>query len=241
MPSQPVVLPARGRPRLRLTTRSGRVTITAEERQDITIEAGLPSEPSIEVDERGFVVLNSARGGSARLEVRCPTGTDVVVGTASGRVELRGDFGEVRVTTASGNIEVDHAETLDLRSVSGSIDVARCAKRCRLQTTSGRATVGSAEDTDVSTVSGQVQLGIGRGNTRVRTASGRVELGTRGKGDVDVETLSGSVKVEVPASIRPAVELRSATGKRRCGCEAGLDCRITVSSMTGKIEVVPCS
>lgn len=240
MSSQPVVLPARGRPRLRLTTRSGRVTVTAEERQDITIEAGLPSDPDIDIDERGFIVLTSARGGSARLEVRCPTGTDVVVGTASGRVELHGGFGEVRVTTASGSIEVDRAETLDLRSVSGSIGVARCARRCRLQTMSGRATVGSAEDTDVSTVSGQVQLASGRGNTHVRTASGRVELGAHGRGNVDVETLSGSVRVEVPATIRPAVELRSTTGKRRCDCQEGQDCRIAVSSMTGKIEVVPC-
>jgi DUF4097 and DUF4098 domain-containing protein YvlB len=215
------------------------VTITAEKRRDITIEAGLPSDPDIDIDERGFVVLTSARGGSARLEVRCPTGTDLVVGTASGKVELHGDFGEVRVTTASGKIEVDSAQTLDLRSVSGSIEVARCAGRCRLQTKSGRATVGSAEDTDVSTVSGQVQLASGRGNTHVRTASGRVELGTRGKGDVDVETLSGSVRVEVPASIRPAVELRSTTGKARCGCHEGQDCCIAVSSMTGKIEVVP--
>jgi len=237
--SQPVVLPVRGRPRLRVTTRSGRVTITAEERPDILIESGAPPVSEIGSDATGQITLTSARWGSASIEIRCPIGTDVVVGTASGRVELNGNLGEVRVTTASGAIQVDRAELLDIRSVSGSIAVARCAGSCRLQTQSGQATVGSADDTDVSTVSGQVRLGWASGHVRVRTASGKVQVGTLGGGDVAVQTLSGSVRVEVPAGVRPAVRLTSISGKPRCDCEEGDDCQIAVSSMSGGIEVVP--
>jgi DUF4097 and DUF4098 domain-containing protein YvlB len=239
MSGERVVVPLKGPTSLRLITRSGRITVTAEDRPDVVFESGVSSRRDVEQDVTGRIAVTSARWGSAALEVRCPTGTDIVVGSASGRVELRGRLGEVRVTTFSGRIEVDQAETLELRSASGSISAARCDGRCRLHTMSGRATVGTAEDADVSTVSGRVRLDCSSGSVQVRTASGRVEVGTEGKGNVDVQTLSGSVRVEVPKGVRPDVELRSGLGRCRCDCPEGRDCRISVSSVSGKIEVVP--
>ncbi len=241
MSDQRIVLPVPGHAEVHLTTRSGRVTVTAEERQDLHIESDAPlRDDRIDVDPTGRVSLKSGRGGSGWLEIRCPTGTDVVVGTVAGRVELRGQLGAVRVTTVSGSIEVDRAEALDVRSISGSIEVAQCAGQCRLQTKSGRAVVGSAGDAEVSTLSGQIRLDEATGNVRAQTASGRVEVGTQGKGDVAVQTMSGSVRVEVPKGVRPTARLRSLTGRPRCDCEEGDDCEIAVQSLSGKIEVVPC-
>jgi ferric-dicitrate binding protein FerR (iron transport regulator) len=240
MSGKRVVLSLKGLPSLCLTARSGRITVTGEERPDVVFESGVSSARDVAQDATGRIAVTSARWGSAALEVRCPTGTNVVVGTASGRVELRGRLGEVRVTTLSGRIEVDQAEALDLRSVSGSIAVVQCERRCRVQTKSGRTTVGIAEDADLSTVSGRVRLDSSSGSIQVRTASGSVEVGTEGGGDVDVQTISGSVRVEVPEGVRPAAELRSRAGRCRCECPEGRDCRIVVSSMSGKIEVLPC-
>ena len=129
MSSGALTLHPRGHPRLRVTSRSGRVTITAEERADILIEEGAPPEEEIELGPAGEVALTSARSGAAGIQIRCPTGTDALVGTASGRVELRGDLGDVRVTTASGSVAVERAERLDIRTASGDIEVARCAGR----------------------------------------------------------------------------------------------------------------
>jgi hypothetical protein len=39
-----------------------------------------------------------------KVELRVPIGTDLVVGPSSGDVELRGDLGQVRVTTVSGSV-----------------------------------------------------------------------------------------------------------------------------------------
>lgn len=240
MSNQPVVLPVPGHAELCLSTRSGRVTVTAEERQDLRIESDAPlRDDKIRVDATGSVSLKSGRGGSGWLEIRCPTGSDVVIGTVSGKVELRGQLGAARVTTVSGSVEVDRTEALDVRSIAGSIEVAQCAGRCRLQTKSGRATVGSAGDAQVSTMSGQIRLDEATGDIRAQTASGKVEVGTQGKGDVAVQTMSGSVRVTVPKGVRPATRLRSVAGRPRCDCEEGDDCRIAVQSMSGKIEVVP--
>lgn len=240
MPDQPVVLPVPGHAELHVSTRSGRVAITAEERQDLRIESDAPlRDDKIDVDPTGRVSVKSGRGGSGWLEIRCPTGTDVVVGTVAGKVELRGQLGAVRVTTVSGSVAVDRAEALDVRSISGSIEVAQCAGRCRLRTKSGCAVVGRAGDAQVSTMSGQIRLEEATGNVRAQTASGKVEVGLRGKGDVAVQTMSGSVRVEVPQGVCPTARLRSLAGTLRCDCEEGDDCEINVQSVSGKIEVVP--
>ncbi len=240
MSDLPIVLPVSGHAELRISTRSGRIAVAAEERADIRIESDAPlRDDKIRSDPAGLVSVTSARGGSGRLEIRCPLGTDVVAGAVSGKVELRGRLGEVRVTTVSGSIDVERAESLDARSITGNITVERCSGRCRLQTKSGRVTCKIAGDAQLSTMSGKIELSEATGSVRAQSTSGRVQVTTQGKGDVAVQTLSGAVTVEVPAGVRPAARLRSMTGRPRCDCEEGDDVEISVQSMSGKIEVVP--
>jgi DUF4097 and DUF4098 domain-containing protein YvlB len=242
MSAKPMILPVPGHVELHVTTRSGRVTITAEEREELRIESDAPlGDDKVDVDQTGRISVKSGRGGSGWLEIRCPVGTDVVAGTVSGNVELRGQIGAARVATVSGGVDVERAEAVDARSVAGNIVVARCTGGCRLQTKTGRATCNGSGDASVSTMSGRIQLENVTGTAKVQTASGAVELGMQGRGDVAVQTVSGAVKVEVPAGVRPATKLRSVVGRPRSECEQGDDCEISVQSVTGKIEVVCCS
>jgi hypothetical protein len=228
-----------GHAELHLTTRSGRLTVIAEERADVFAEEGASSRGP-EIDATGRISLGSAKGGSADLVVRCPAGTDLAVGTISGNVELRGPLGQVRITTVSGSARVERAEELDVRTISGSIEVDRCTSRCSLRSKSGHALCGSARDASVSTISGQIRLDETTGNVRAQTVSGTVQVGTQRDGDVAVQTISGSVKIEVPDGVRPDARLRSLAGHPRLDCPEGSDCRIAVRSMSGKIEVVSC-
>ncbi len=227
-----------GHAELHLATRSGSVTVVAEERTGIFAEEGASSRGP-EIDATGRINLRSAKGGSANLLVRCPAGMDLVVGTISGNVELWGPLGQVRITTVSGSARVERAEELDARSISGSIEVERCTGRCSLRTKSGHALCGSARDARVSTISGQIRLDETTGSVRAQTVSGTVEVGTQRDGDVAVQTISGSVKIEVPEGVRPDARLRSLAGRPRLDCPEGEDCRIAVRSMSGRIEVVP--
>ena len=234
------VLPVDGHAELRISTRSGGVEIEAEDRRDLLIKSDVPLRSDrIDVDKTGRVVIKSGRGGSGWLKIRCPTGTDVAVGTVSGKVALLGQIGAARINTVSGKIDVERAESLDARSIAGRIDVGHCSGSCRLQTKSGKATIGSAGDCHISTMSGQIQITEATGKVMAQTCSGSVELGTQGKGNVEVQTLSGSVKVAVPKDMRPDARLRSLSGEPRCDCEPGSDCQIYVQSLSGKIEVVP--
>src|SRR2546425_934241 len=70
-------------PRLRITRRSGKVRVVADPGVSVAVDGG-----SVEPNEDGSFEIH-ARGG-ALLEVRCPTGSDLTISTASGSIAVRG-------------------------------------------------------------------------------------------------------------------------------------------------------
>ena len=224
--------------RLRLTTSSGDISVIAEERTDI--EAPENARAVTTSDEHGPVLeVTSPRGGSRDLELRCPSGTPISVGTISGDVRLRGEFGSATVTTTSGDVSVDRAAALDARSVSGDLEVVCCSGHCRLSTKSGHIEAGDTGPTEATTVSGRVLLRSTAGVVTVRTVSGNVELGTDGTEAVNARTISGRITVRVPKERLPAARLRSLSGRIDCDCPQGSDFPLEVTSVSGKIEVEP--
>ncbi len=192
------------------------------------------------VHERGPTLeIRAGRGGSQDLEVRCPTGTPVSVGTISGDVRLQGQFGDATVATASGDITVDRAAALDARSVSGDLEVGGCSGPCRLHTKSGDIEAGTTGPAKADTVSGQVTLHRTAGGVTVHTVSGDVELGTDGTDAVRIRTVSGQIAIRVPSGRLPQTRLRSLSGKIECECPQGADFLLRADSVSGDIEVEP--
>lgn len=237
MPELTLQIP--GHLELHVGTRSGRVSITGEDRQDLHIESDAPiREEKIRIDSTGRVTLKSSRGGSGWLKLRVPAGADLKIGTVSGHVELYGPAGRVRITTVSGTIDVERAEALDARSISGTITVGQCSGRCRLQSKSGDVSCNIAGQAQASTISGRIQLDEISGKIVAQSASGRIDVGLQTASDVAVRTMSGAVRVQVPRGVRPHPHLRSLSGKPRFDCERGDDCVIKARSLSGKIEVL---
>jgi hypothetical protein len=213
---------------LRVATGSGNVTVTGEERPDLAVE----DDPKVTSTEEGIKVAK--RSGSITL--RCPTGTDVFVGTGSGKVSLQGVLGAVRVTTGSGDISVAGATSVDARSGSGSIDVGDCAGSCSCRSGSGSLRVQHAGSVELAAASGRVEA-ADVGAAKVRAGSGSVAVGLFEAGPVVVEAHSGSVDVTVPAGVHPATQLRAKSGSVRCECDEGADGSITVTTHSGSISV----
>lgn len=221
---------------LRLQSRSGKVHVLAEPRDDVQAETD--NVESFVADSGATLVVRSSRGGSRQLIVRCPVDTDVVVGTQSGNVRMEGKLGSVHVTSMSGTIEIDEADDADLRSMSGSIDVQRCHGRCRLNAVSGKISVGSVDTAQANSVSGSIRLGPVLGDVKARTVSGTVELASRGAGHIAVQTVSGGVRIALPKGTEPETRFKT-RGNVRCDFASGYDCRIECASLSGSIEVVP--
>lgn len=221
---------------LRLQSRSGKLLLVAESRDDVQAETDAVNH--FFDDDGRTLVVRSKHGGSKPLTVRCPIETDVVIGTQSAAVKLEGRLGVVRVTTMSGNVEVEDAEELDVRTMSGSIQVGTCRGRCRLNAISGGVSVRDADVALATTVSGSIKLSRVAGDVRARSVSGTIEMRASGDSPIAVKTVSGKVRIALPEGTEPQTFFKT-RGNVRCDFPRGSDCRIECASLSGSIEVVP--
>jgi DUF4097 and DUF4098 domain-containing protein YvlB len=160
-----------------------------------------------------------------------------MVGSRSGRLRLSGRLGKVRATTLSGSIDVEEAAAADLRAMSGTITVGKCDGPCRIKTKSGSTHVGSADSVDIHIGSGRVRIDRVAGSVSVRAVSGSVALEAGGGGPIEVETMSGSVSIVLPAGCKPDVRAKSHSSRPKIECERGHDCSIAVRTLSGGITV----
>jgi DUF4097 and DUF4098 domain-containing protein YvlB len=215
---------------LRITTTSGGVLIVAEQRAEIDIAGGRLVEGHRE---------RTVRGGSEALTVRVPLRSDVVIGTASGAVELQGELGNVSVTTASGHIRADDVASIDARTASGSLEVQTSRGNARLKTGGSRVRLHTVDgELRVATISGKVQIEHASALVSIRTVSGDVDLELAATGGATVETISGDVRIVVPAGLHPSARLRTISGTRHVACEAGEDLEIAARSVSGDLSVL---
>jgi DUF4097 and DUF4098 domain-containing protein YvlB len=225
--------PSTDRPRLLISNTSGRVDVVAEERVDVVVERGV----HVAATDDGVLEIRPDRGSQA-IAVRCPTGTDVMVGTTSGAVELRGQLGAVSVTSSSGRVRVAVAHDADLRTHSGKVEIDECVGHCRASTKSAAVTVGAVHSAEIATISGAIRIGHVTGTVDVRTVSGKVMLFSNGSGPIGASTLSGSITIHLPPDVRPDVRAADARWVH-CSCEGGNDVTIDVASLSGKVEISP--
>lgn len=201
--------------RLRVLTISGGVSVIAEERDDLEVE---PEGRGVKIVDDHVAELKSR---SKNFTIRCPIGTNVSVGTVSGKVKLKGPLGSIKVSTISSAISIDISSgDVDVRTVSGSIKVERCGGSCKLSSKSGSIRVG----------------GVG-GDCRASTISGSLEVETQGLGDVSLKGVSGNMTVHVPHGKRPRVRMKSLSGRMTCDCEQGSDFEIKGRSISGSLHV----
>lgn len=171
--------------------------------------------------------------------MRVPIGSGLVIGSHSGAVRLRGSFGDVRVTTRSGSIEVEACASLDVRTVSGRIEVGSIDGEARIKTATGRVTVSRANgDLHVVSVSGKIDVVDAAGPIRANTVNGTVKIGMTRAADARADSVSGAVTIALPAGVHPQTSLMSVTGGCRCDVVLGEDCCVTGRSVSGRIAIV---
>ncbi len=214
-------------PRITIAARSAPVEVVAGGVDGVTVDGG-----SIVTTDEGIEIT----GRSSRLRVGCPAGADVRIATASGKVTTTGPLGDVHITTRSGKVSVGEARRLEVRTMSGRVHVGACEGECRCVVTSGAVTIDRAGSVEVTSTSAKVEVGD-VGDAAITVMSGAVVLGTRRNTAVKVRSMSGAVRVQVPADARPRTSLRAKVGKVRCECPTGDDGEIDVKTMSGLIEV----
>jgi hypothetical protein len=179
---------------------------------------------------------DSTRHVSIDYEITTPANTMLTAESGSGDLQLSNLNGTVQAHTGSGSI---HADKLGagsrLETGSGSIEATNLMGSTTLQTGSGevRAELGSAGDVVAGTGSGSIKLTNVHGAIKAETGSGSLEISGQptspwkletGSGDVslqvgsgarftlDAQTGSGSVKTDLPLTMRGSLDKHHVTG-----------------------------
>jgi hypothetical protein len=156
-----------------------------------------------------FGIPFSFGDGGLDVKARLPHGAAVKVKTASADTELAGNFKDIDVNSASGDVRArgEIAEDAVVKTVSGDVELERVDGDLSVQCVSGdvraRAVGGSV---DTKSVSGDIRLEeLRAGSVRFASVSGDIEIGIAPGSllDVDAGSTSGDLASEVPLASEP--------------------------------------
>jgi hypothetical protein len=178
-------------------------------------------------EKRGFSISIGDSGisfGGPQLSLRitCPDGAVLDVRTKSADLRARGDYGEVEVKTASGDVQIEQAQETHIKSASGDIRLGHVHGDLEAQTASGdvRADVVDG-DVEAQLVSGDIDIRDARASVTANTVSGDQRFGAVHQGRIDLKAISGDVAVGIRSGSRFYVDANTVSGDTSSEFELG--------------------
>lgn len=175
-------------------------------------------------------------GRNPRLDVRCvvPAQSRVDIDVKSADVQLTGELGRAAVSSASGDVAIEHAGELQVRTASGDVSCRSVGGNASVSTASGDAHLGTiAGSAELSTASGDVDVTQIAGDARARSASGDIGLREAG-GSVTARTASGDIRID--SIRRGSAEIDSASGDVDLGVALGTAAWLDVQALSGTVS-----
>jgi DUF4097 and DUF4098 domain-containing protein YvlB len=153
----------------------------------------------------------------SRVVAVVPSGTRIEARSASARIRIDGDHGDVAITTASGDIGVGGGcSALSVTTASGDLRGGEVRGDAEVKSVSGDVDLGSVGGRlAVTTTSGDIRVRAVGGEVAIATTSGDVEVRRTDADTIAVRTVSGDVRVGLPTGIRVCPDLRTLSGRTR--------------------------
>jgi hypothetical protein len=182
----------------------------AEARIEMTDRGG-GHEIVVQIPKKsGFLVGRDAKVG---IRVRCPHGSGLGVRSSSAGVDATGLLGAVDVKTASGDVSLEDAASLEVDSASGDVRVRDVEGTIDIRTASGDASVRrSGGILTAKLVSGDIAVGEAAAGLAVTTVSGDVRVHAAGGGGMRVQAVSGDVHLAIKPGERLYIDANSVSG-----------------------------
>jgi len=151
------------------------------------------------------------------LEIKVPAGSTLEVETVSADITEDGVSGTVKLESVSGSITIGgDPRRFDVKTVSGEVEVTAANAPGRAKSVSGDVTLkGVAGAVEASSVSGKVSVTGGTiSNVELETTSGSISLdaGLAKDARVEAKTVSGEVKLILPAHVGADFEVTTFSG-----------------------------
>jgi DUF4097 and DUF4098 domain-containing protein YvlB len=176
--------------------------------------------------------LPRGMGGSIDVTIELPAGSNVHGAGQSTDFRCDGRFGDCRIKTGLGRIQLEQAETLNLKSGIGDIAVERATGHAEVSASSGDVRlqdldasavvknsngdiwIGAAGgDVRVSAANGSISVDAARASVVAKSANGDVRLGEAARGSVVLETSLGDLEVGIRKGTAAWLDVRAGAGK----------------------------
>lgn len=185
---------------------------------DITIEAADVDAFAVSQLGSTITVRNEnrwrGRGRSVRVVAEVPPGTDVETSTAAADVRLAGRFGNTRVRTASGDVDIGTVGRLEVTTASGDCRVGDVDDDARVNAVSGDCHAGTIGGRlNASSASGDIRVGVVRGDLNAASTSGDVRVERCDGDDISLRSVSGDVVIGLPSGIRVDADISTLSGR----------------------------
>lgn len=204
----------------------GRARIIAGKRTETVVEV-VPSDPGNEKDvlaaeetkvtyANGKLLVKGPKSrspftktGTVDVTVELPAGSELIGTTGLGALVGEGRFGDCRLTSGAGDIHLEEAATVRLKTGHGDITVDSTTGRTEIHG-SGRVRAGRIDgDATVRNHNGETTIGEVTGELDVNSSNGPIGV-VRADSSVTARTSSGSVRIDRVARGRITVESSAA-------------------------------
>lgn len=239
--------------RLRVELWEGSITVVAEHTDTTTVEMepenGGDTSPAQElidrttVEQRGdeIVVLQPrVKGGlfrrhhGVRAVIHVPLGSSAKLESGSADIETRGQLGDVRAASGSGDVHLEHTADAEVRTGSGDITIDTVTGSCGTKSGSADVVIGSvAGDANVVTGSGDVEITSVSGTLNVKSGSGDVSVTAGGDG---VDALAGSGDLVLRRVDHGRVKAKTGSGDIAIGVAHGTAAYLDIMTMSGDVR-----
>jgi hypothetical protein len=237
----------------------GDVRIAASDRTDTTVEVR-PSDPGTKADvtaaaqtrvefANGGLVVRAPKGWrqwttwrgheSIEVEIGVPTGSRIGGEVGVAAVRCTGRFGECHLRAGVGDIRIDEATSVELRTGAGDVTLDRVEGTAEVKTGSGTVRIAVVEgaagvrngngDTSIGEVTGDVRVSAGNGSITIdrthagvvaKTANGHVRLGEVERGAVVAQSAFGTIEVGVRDGVAAWLDLDTKFGNVQTDLDA---------------------
>jgi len=227
------------------------VRVTASDRRDTTVDVRpadaarksdlkIAEQTRVEYADGRLEVSAPKRGslfgrpGSLDVTIALPSGSRMHGEIGMGELVSEGRLGECRFKTGFGEIRLDVAGAVTLKSGSGDITVEHAEGDAEITASNGAVSLGRidgsatvknsngaswlgevAGDLRVNGANGSITVDRAHAGVTAKTANGRVRIGEVARGVVTLETSAGSVEVGIRTGTAAWLDLKTAAGRVR--------------------------
>src|SRR6266542_1935569 len=209
------------------------VRVTASDRTDTTVDVqpmDASSKADVKVAEQTRIEYADGRlevrapklstlfgrTGSVDVTITLPSGSRLQGETGSGEIRLD-QAGAVNLRSASGDVTVDHADGgAEITASNGAVNIRRIDGPATVKNSNGATWIGEVTgELRVNGANGGVTVDRAHAGVTAKTANGSVRIGEVTSGAVTLETAAGSLEVGIHTGTAAWLDLNTVAGRIR--------------------------